>query len=112
MTVADAPNTELELVGTEIAAAVDPHFAEELEAERSVWRSVIWGTAIATPVCIVVWMLMVVLAVGGDDPEWGAWLGIGAIVGVLAGAFFGGWAGFITKAHLLDDVDHRAAHRS
>ena len=44
-------------------------------------------------------------SVGGKHPSWGAWLAIGAVVGVFAGAFFGGWAGFLAKAHVLDDVD-------
>jgi hypothetical protein len=35
---------------------------------------------------------------------------MGAVVGMFAGAFFGGWAGFTMKAHLLDEVDQRAAH--
>jgi hypothetical protein len=107
----DEINTEMELAGGEIAVPGDAALAEELAAERSVWRSVIWGSAIAIPVCVVIWMLIVVFAVGPEDPEdWAAWLGIGAIVGVLAGAFFGGWAGFIAKAHLLDDIDSRSAH--
>lgn len=106
-----APNTEPELAGTEIAVPSDAALEEELAAERSLWRSVLWGTVIATPICIVIWMVMVVIAVGPKDPDdWAAWLGIGAIVGLLAGAFFGGWAAFIAKAHLLDEVDQRAAH--
>jgi uncharacterized BrkB/YihY/UPF0761 family membrane protein len=111
VTVSDyEPNTEVEAAGSEIAVPGDAALEEELAAEKSVWRSVIWGTLIATPICVVIWILIVVFAVGPEDPEdWLAWLGIGAIVGVLAGAFFGGWAGFIMKAHLLDDVDARAA---
>lgn len=108
------PNTEVEMAGSEIAVPDDPEFNAELAAEKSIWRAVGWGVLIATPICIVVFMLIVVVAVGPEDPEdWAAWLGIGAIVGVLAGAFFGGWAGFTMKAHLLDEIDRsdaRAAH--
>jgi hypothetical protein len=104
------PNTEVEAAGSEIAIPGDAALVEEVEAEKALWRSVIWGTLIATPICVVVWMLIVVFAVGPEDPEdWLSWLGIGAGVGVLAGAFFGGWAGFTMKAHLLDDIDARAA---
>jgi hypothetical protein len=61
-----------------------------------------------------------VLAVGDKDPAWGAWLGMAAAIGLLNGVFFGALAGFITKAHVLDDVDQHAttvveaerAHRS
>ncbi|MBM3659947.1 MAG: hypothetical protein FJW95_10670 [Actinobacteria bacterium] len=108
------PNTEVELAGSEVAVAGDEETAEEIDAEKSVWRAVAWGTLIATPICIVIWCLIVVLAVGPEEPEdWAAWLGIGVIVGVLAGAFFGGWAGFIAKSHLLDEIDRsdaRAGH--
>jgi hypothetical protein len=104
------PNTEVEAAGSEIAVPGDAALEEELAAEKSVWRSAIWGMIIATPVCIVIWMLIVVFAVGPKDPQdWLAWLGIGVIVGILAGIFFGGWAGFTMKAHLLDDVDARGA---
>lgn len=108
--MSDEPNTEVELAGSEIAVPGDAVLEEELAAERSLWRTMLWGMLIATPICIVVWMIIVALAVGPEDPaHWLAWLGIGAIVGTLAGAFFGGWAGFIAKAHLLDEVDARGA---
>lgn len=101
---------EVELAGGEIAVPDDVALQEELAAERSLMRSVLLGIAIAVPVCMVIWAALVAIAVGGDDPDWGAWLGMGAGVGAFAGAFFGGWAGFTAKAHLLDEVDQRAAH--
>lgn len=110
MSASDEPNTEIEKAGSEIYAVDAPDLEEELAAERSLWRSVVWGAVIAAPICVVIWMIIVALAVGPEDPEdWLAWLGIGAIVGVLAGAFFGGWAAFIAKAHVLDEVDARGA---
>jgi hypothetical protein len=108
--VTESIGTDRELAGGEIAIPAEVALAEELAAEQSLWRAVMMWTVIAVPICIVIWCGMVAVAVGPKDPEdWLAWLGIGAIVGVLAGAFFGGWAAFIAKAHLLDDVDHRAA---
>ena len=108
------PNTEVELAGSEVAASGDTETAEELDAEKSVWRAVGWGILIAVPICIVIFMLIVAIAVGPEDPQdWAAWLGIAAIVGIFAGAFFGGWAGFTAKAHLLDEIDRsdaRAGH--
>jgi protein-S-isoprenylcysteine O-methyltransferase Ste14 len=104
------PNTEVEAAGSEIAIPGDAGLAEELAAEQSLWRTMLWGMAIAIPICMVIWMIIVVFAVAPEDgAQWGAWLGIGAVVGVLAGAFFGGWAGFTMKAHLLDEVDARTA---
>ena len=79
---------------------------EERSAEVSLIRSVLAGVAIAIPLSIVIWVGFVVLAVGDQDPEWGPWLGMAAVIGILNGAFFGALAGFITKAHVLDDVDH------
>ena len=110
--MSDGPNTEIEKAGSEILVAGDPDLEEELAAEKSLWRAVMWGAVIAAPICVVIWMAIVALAVGPEDPEdWLAWLGIGAIVGVLAGAFFGGWAAFIAKAHVLDDAHaHSSRH--
>jgi hypothetical protein len=110
--MSDAVNTELELAGPELLVPYDDPNHEAMEAERSLWRAVLWGTIIAIPICIVIWIGIVALAVGGKDPDWGAYIGIGILVGAFAGAFFGGWAAFTAKAHLLDVVDERAAHHS
>lgn len=108
------PNAEVEAAGSEIAIPGDAGLAAELDAEKSVWRAVGWGILVAIPACIVVFMIIVAIAVGPKDPEdWAAWLGIAAIVGVFAGAFFGGWAAFTMKAHMLDELDRpdaRAGH--
>lgn len=104
------PNTEVEAAGSEIAIPGDEGLSDELAAEKSVWRAVAWGILIAVPICVVIWCLIVVLAVGPEDPsDWAAWIGIGVIVGIFAGAFFGGWAGFTAKAHLLDEIDRSDA---
>ena len=93
---------------------------EERSAEVSLIRSVFAGVAIAIPPSVVILVGLVALAVGDKDPEWGAWLGMAAVIGILNGAFFGALAGFIAKAHTLDDVDQHVtemvgsacAHRS
>jgi len=108
----DAVNTELELAGPELLVPYDDPHHEATQAERSLWRAVMLGIIIAIPICIVIWIAIIAVAVGGKDPDWGAWIGIGIIVGTFAGAFFGGWAAFTAKSHLLDDVDERAAHHS
>jgi hypothetical protein len=103
-------NTEVELAAPELLVPYDDPMQEAMQAERALWRAVLWGTIIAIPICIVIWIAIVALAVGGKNPDWGAWIGIGILVGLLAGAFFGGWAGFTAKAHLLDVVDEKGAH--
>jgi hypothetical protein len=113
---------EVDAVGDEVSLEVVHVLAleEERSAEMSLIRAVFVGSAIAIPVSILIWVGLVALAVGGNDPEWGPWLGIAIGIGILNGVFFGAWAGFVTKAHLLDDVDRHAtpvvksarAHRS
>ena len=93
---------------------------EERSAEVALLRSVFARMAIAIPLSIVIWVGLVALAVGDKDPDWGPWLGMAAAIGILNGVFFGALAGFITKAHVLDDVDDHVtkmvesarAHRS
>ena len=103
--------SELEVSGSGELSAHDAALIEEKAAERTLLMAVFKGTAIATPICIAAWMLIVLLALKDkSNLDWWQWLGIGAIVGVVAGAFFGGWAGFVAKAHVLDDVDKRSAH--
>jgi hypothetical protein len=104
-------NAEMELAGPELLVPYDDPNQEAMQAERSLWRAVIKWTLIAIPICILIWVGLITLAVGTKDPEWGAWIGIGIIVGTFAGAFFGGWAAFTAKSHLLDVVDERAAHQ-
>jgi S1-C subfamily serine protease len=104
------PMEEAELAAAE---AVSPTFAEsvqvQLAAERSLWRAVAIGTVIAVPVCVGIWVAIVALAVGGNSGvSWGLWLGMGAIIGLVAGGFFGGLFAFVTNSHVLDDADRHA----
>lgn len=108
----NATNAEMELAGSEAVVPADAAIQETLAAEKSLWHSVIVWTIVAIPICILIWCGLITLAVGTKDPDWGAWMGIGILVGAFAGAFFGGWAAFTAKSHLLDDVDERAAHHS
>jgi hypothetical protein len=78
-------------------------------AEQKLVVSVAKATAIAIPICIVIWMGIVILALSvADYPgSWASTIAIGGVVGVLAGVFFGGWAGVLTAAHALDSADSR-----
>ena len=97
--------SELERAGTETSVAtVD----EEREAERALWRTVFKASLIAIPICVVIWVGLVWLAISDKNEALGSPLAIGAVIGVIAGVFFGGWAGFLAKSHLLDEVDRRA----
>ena len=80
----------------------------EEAAERALARAIVKGMLISVPVMIAFEVLLVAVAVGAGNPDWGSWLGMAAGIGVLAGVFFGAWAGFVAKAHVLDDVDLHA----
>ena len=108
----DAVNYEVEEAGSEIAIPGDERLAGVLAAERSLWQAVRKWTLIITPLCMVIWIAIVAIAVGPEDPEhWLAWIGIGIIVGALAGGFFGAWVGFTVRAHDLDRADLPVPHR-
>jgi hypothetical protein len=94
----------------EIVPTFEETVAEQMAVERSLWHAVLMSMFIAVPVCVVIWVGMVAIALGGhSNVSWGVWLAIGAIVGVIAGAFFGGLFTFVTKSHLLDETDRHAA---
>jgi len=74
-------------------------------AERMLSRSVAKGVATAIPLMVVFLIALVAVAIGTQHPEWRAWLGMAAGVGLLAGLFFGAWAGFVATAHEFDEAD-------
>jgi hypothetical protein len=104
--IVDGVDAEVSLEAVQAVA-----LEEERSAEVSLIRTVFAATAIAIPLSIVIWVGLVALAVGDKDPEWGPWLGMAAAIGLLNGVFFGALAGFITKAHVLDDVDQHMTER-
>jgi hypothetical protein len=83
----------------------EPIAIAEEAAERALARSIVKSMLISVPLMIAFWVLLVAVAVGNKDPDWGSWLGMAASIGALAGVFFGAWAGFVAKAHVLDDID-------
>jgi hypothetical protein len=85
----------------------EPIAIVEEAAERALARSIVKSMLISVPLMIAFWVLLVAVAVGNKDPDWGSWLGMAAGIGVLAGVFFGAWAGFVAKAHVLDDIHHK-----
>ena len=85
--------------------AFEEALEDERRAERALVRAIIKDVAICVPVAIPIYVGLIALALRGRHPSWGAWLGMGAGLGVLAGLFFGVWAAFVTKAHLLDEAD-------
>jgi hypothetical protein len=85
-------------------------------AERKLWRSVGKGLVIAIPICVVIWVGIALLALDAADWQgsWASEIAIGAVIGIVAGCFFGGWAGALAAAHDLDAADRAdavGAHR-
>ena len=86
----------------------EPIAIAEVAAERALARAIVKSMLISVPLMIAFEVLLVAVAVGDKDPDWVSWLGMAAGIGVLAGVFFGAWAGFVAKAHMLDDIDLHA----
>ena len=90
-------------------ASVTP-LDRQLAAERTMFRAIIRGVVFATPVCVVVLVGMMALALHGKQP-WYVWTGLGVAMGVYVGGFFGMVAGVMGSSHLLDITDEEAAHQ-
>ena len=97
----------------DVDAAADLQ-AHARAAERSLGRAAVRGVLIGMPVCAVIWTGIVGLALAVAGGGWGVLpaLGMGAVVGLFAGAFFGGWAGVTAKAHELDEAERRIVRRA
>ena len=81
----------------------------QLAAEKTMFRAIIRGVFLAVPVCVVVLVGMMALALHGKQP-WYVWTGLGVGMGVYVGGFFGMVAGVMGSSHLLDTTDEAAAH--
>jgi len=99
--------------GEAAVGTVDTVVPEEVtRAERSMWRSAAIGMAVGVPVCAVLWMGIVALAmvVTGAHLSWWAAMGMAAVVGAFAGSFFGGWAGITLNAEQLEEAERHSEH--
>lgn len=97
--------SELETVDT--GTALSP-IDEQEAVERALWVTVFKASLAAIPICVGIWVGMVYLAIADTSQALAPPLAIGAVIGTIAGAFFGGWAGFLKASHTLDEVDQRA----
>jgi hypothetical protein len=87
---------------------------EVVAAEAKWWRGLVIGIAIGMPVCALLWMGLVALALAVAEPGWPVWpaVAMAAVVGVFAGAFLGGWGGVTACAEALDEAElHASRHR-
>jgi hypothetical protein len=76
-------------------------------AERTLLHHIILGVAIATPVCIGIWVGLIALAVR-HSAHMAPPIGMAVGIGVLNGVFFGTWAGFVADNDTFDELEHIA----
>ena len=76
-------------------------------AEKTLLHHIIIGVAIATPVCIGIWVGLIALAVRGSAHMAGP-ISMAVGIGVLNGVFFGTWAGFVADNGTFDELEHLA----
>jgi len=101
-------------VAAPAVVAFDPVPPEIVAAEARWWRGLVIGMAVGVPICALLWMGLVALALAVADPGWPVWpaVGMAAVVGMFAGCFLGGWAGVTACAEALDEAElHASRHR-
>jgi len=99
-------------VSTDIEVASQVAVPSRLEraqaAERDMLVTTVTASLVAIPICVVIWLGLVSLALAfADSGNFLVVLPMAGGVGVVAGVFFGGWAAFLMKAHALDELDRR-----
>ena len=78
--------------------------ARQLDAERSLLRAIVFGTAAAIPVGIALFLGLLALAISSKQP-WYVWVGLSVGLGTLGSILLGVLIGATVKGHLLDVVD-------
>jgi threonine/homoserine/homoserine lactone efflux protein len=71
----------------------------ERSAETAMKVTIIKSVAVSVPLAIGFFVGLVALAVHNQQPDWNAWLAMGAGIGVIAGVFFGLLMGFTLTSH-------------
>jgi hypothetical protein len=78
-------------------------------AEHELLVATVKASLVAVPICVVIWLGLVALALAiAGSGNFVVVLPMAGGIGIVAGVFFGGWAAFLAKAHLLDEVDRDA----
>ena len=99
-----------ELTPTTAAGTLTPFeisLSTEREAEQDLMRAIIKAVVIGIPIGIAFFIVLLALALSGQA-EWYVIVGLGAILGVGAGALFGMLGGVTIVTHELEDVDRGA----
>ena len=91
-------------VVTEVSSA---NLALSRGAERTLMRRIIIGIAVATPVCIGIWVGLIAYAVR-DSGRMAGPIGIAVGIGALSGLYLGTWAGSVASSNTFDEIDRFA----
>ncbi|HSO95243.1 MAG TPA: hypothetical protein VLV81_04310 [Acidimicrobiia bacterium] len=98
-------STEIEVPGS---AQVPSRLEQVQVAERDLFAATVKYSMIAVPICVVIWLGLVSIALAlAHSGNFFIALPMAGGVGVVAGLFFGAWAAFLAKAHALDELDRR-----
>jgi hypothetical protein len=96
-------STEIEVAGQ---VQVPSRLEQARAAERDVLIAVVKASMVAVPICVVIWLGLVTIALAlAHSGNFVVALPMAGGVGVVAGVFFGAWAAFLAKAHTLDELD-------
>ena len=96
-------STEVEVAET---AAVPSLLERELGLEHELLVAAVKLSCIAIPICVAIWVGLVSLALAmAGSGSFLVALPMAGGIGIIAGVFFGVWAAFLGKAHLLEELD-------
>jgi hypothetical protein len=96
-------STEIEVAEP---AAVPSLLERELRVEHELLVSSVKLSLVAIPICVVIWVGLVSLALEmAGSGNFAVALPMAGGIGILAGVFFGVWAAFLGKAHDLEELD-------
>jgi len=103
------PSAEMQVPSGSLAPVHSGALERQLEAERTMVRSIVLGIFAAAPITIVLAIGMMALAISDKEP-WYVWIGLGAGIGAYAALFFGMFAGVALSTHRFDELDEEASH--
>lgn len=100
------------MTSTEIEVRADPGTLSRIEqvqaVERELFVAVAKDSLFAIPICVAIWVGLVSLALAiAGSGNFAVMLPVAAGIGVVAGAFFGGCAAFLSKAEALEALDRQ-----
>jgi len=95
------PSAEMQVPSGSLAPVHSGALERQLEAERTMVRSIVLGIFAAAPITIVLAIGMMALAISDKEP-WYIWIALGAGIGAYAALFFGMFAGVALSTHRFD----------